>query len=521
MRKQLFKTAEFRADASNTFAKMAGTTLRLTGQEHTIREANARNRAVIRELVKDRVKFADIMDECGDSPEAIWGAVKEAGGEKHSKAVRIIGMGLGDPNAYPGFPPNETVLECIRESMRVENNRSSCRYLPSYGLSPLLTYLQRVNLSDPSSVHKDPAKFSEVKVLMTAGGSEGVHYAMGSLLHRPEHTVVVHDWIYIIHLGTAYYRNATVKNYELRNDGVPDPQSLDELLHECAQNGAMVKCVVATTIGNPIGSATPREIIAEQMKVIKRRSDSSGRPIIAFFDTAYEAFRPDGKPLDPIEIAMDEGIETPVGVLETSSKGYGLCGMRLGCLRLWWPPSYYSELKHDYYQCLGFDVQPKLGHVATLIQRGLLNYFRKIERDAEVLEHDMQYFAEKRQRCSRNLLHIAEQLRGIKGVYLAKYYDHSKELDSIDPNTLASFYIAFGFDGLTNEGARHNQAAWLAQFCFDNGLPLPTCVPGSSFLPDERLSDHPALIRITGLTDADDTEAFLTSVRAAADHLKA
>jgi aspartate/methionine/tyrosine aminotransferase len=519
-RKQLFKTPEYRKDASRTFGRMSRTTLRVTGSEHVLEEANDRNKAFLKHKIGNRERYGEITKKCGDNSEAIWREVMEAGGENDPNVVRIVGMSLGNPNAYPDFPPNPTLMQHIRESMAEENDRSSCSYTASYGLPRLREYLKATNLSDPSSVNKDPGKFKDVKVLVTAGGSQAAHYGMAPALLRPEHTVAVHDWIYIIHLGAAYYRNAKLVNFELRKDGVPDPESLRETLQECGQNGAEVKCVVSTTIGNPIGSATPRDVLVSTMEVIKQQSEQVGRPIIAFFDTAYEAFRPDGHPLDPIEIAIDEGLELPVGVFETASKGHGLCGLRLGCLRMWWPTSYFSRLRDDYFSSMDFMVQPTLGLVPTPIQRGLLNYLMKIEMNAELMKTDIEFLGERRKLANQNLLHIAQQLRSIEGVYLARYYDHSGDRKDIDPNTLGSFYIGFGFHELTKHGAIANQARLFAEFCLENGFPVVNAVPGTSFLPEERWSAHPALIRITGLTDEDDTKAFLTSVQAYADSFR-
>jgi len=521
-RAQLFRTPEYRKNAIDTFGRMASTTLRVTGLEHVFERANARNRAVLKNLIGDRLKYEGIIKKCGDNPEAIWREVKDAGGEKDAQAVRVVGMSLGNPNAYPDFAPNPTLMQCMRESIAEENDRGSCSYTASYGLPELRDYLKGTNLSDPASVNKPPGKFENVKVLVTAGGSQAAHYGMAPAILKPEHTVMVHDWIYIIHLGAAYYRNARLRNFELRKDGVPDPKSLGERLEQCSENGAEVQCVVCTTIGNPIGSASPREVIVETMEVIKKQSEKDKRPIIAFFDTAYEAFRPNGDALDPIEIALDEQIEIPVGVFETSSKGHGLCGMRLGALRMWWPTSYFARIRDDYFSSMDFMVQPTLGLVPTPIQKGLLNYLIKMEMSAELRQRDMEFLTERRKRANTNLVYIAEQLREMqdKGVYVATYYDHGGELDGIDPSTLASFYLGFGFDKLqARGGSAPNQAQWLGEFCLENNLPVINAVPGTSFLPEERWPYHSGLLRVTGLTGKDDTEAFLRSVAAAAEHL--
>ena len=166
-----FKTVEYRRDARQTFGRMSQTTLRVTGLEPVLERANAKNKAVLRNLIGDKVRFDGIVKECGNSTVAIWREVKKATGStkiaEEAGAVPIIAMSLGNPNAYPDFPPNHTLMECMRESWAETNDRISCSYTESYGLPQLLEYLQRVNLSDPSSVNKDPAKFSDVKTIIT------------------------------------------------------------------------------------------------------------------------------------------------------------------------------------------------------------------------------------------------------------------------------------------------------------------------------------------------------------------
>jgi len=520
MGERQFRTAEYRRDASRTFGRMSRTTLRVTGLEPVFGKANAQNEFALRSVLGDLARVETIVRNSGGNPQVMWNEVKKAGAKDHEKAVRMIGMSLGNPNAYPDFPPNPTLMECMRKSMGAANDRASCSYTAtSYGIPQLMEYLKGANLSDPASVRKDSGKFQDVKVLITAGGSQAAHYGLAPAILRPEHAVAVHDWIYIIHLGAAYYRNAELRNFELRSDGVPDPASLQKVLEQNASNGTEIRCVVTTTIGNPIGSATPREVVVEIMDVVRRQSKKEGRPIIAFFDTAYETFRPDGKPLDPIEIAIDEKMEIPVGVFETASKGHGLCGLRLGALRMLWPESFHPETREDYFACLDNIVQPTLGLVPNPIQAGLLEYLMKIETDERALGTDTEYMDGRRESANANLMKIAGALRQIDGIYLARYYDHSGEIAHIDPNTLASFYIGFGFHGLTKFGAKFNQAKWLAEFSLENGLPVINCVPGISFLPQERWPHHPALIRITALTNKDDTDAFLKTVAAAADKL--
>jgi hypothetical protein len=116
---------------------------------------------------------------------------------------------------------------------------------------------------------------------------------------------------------------------------------------------------------------------------------------------------------------------------------------------------------------------------------------------------------------------MAEALSGMKGVYLAKYYDHAGRNGGIEPGTLSSFYLLFGFTKLSERyGSGFNQAVAFGEFALDTpGVPLINCVPGQSFLPEKRWSRHPSLIRVTGLTNEEETTSFLRSVEAYAGHL--
>ena len=151
---QIFRTPQYRKDASSTFGRMKDTTLRVTGLEPVFEQANARNKGVLKNLIKDRVKCEDILKKCGNNPEAIWKEVANAGGAEEQNAVRIVGMSLGNPNVYPGFPPNPILMECMRESWAEKNDIRSCSYTASYGIPQLTEYLKSVNLSDPSSMFR-------------------------------------------------------------------------------------------------------------------------------------------------------------------------------------------------------------------------------------------------------------------------------------------------------------------------------------------------------------------------------
>jgi len=515
-----FQTERFRQHADRTYGRMSQTTLRRTGLEDVLRKATERNLAVLEKEMK-AVEFRELKNRYG--PEGIWKEVQKRGlADKNTK--EIIVMSLGNPSAYTDYPPNKRVIECMAQlaSMDEETVRGSAGYTHSFGYPPLLEKLKRVNFSNPQSVHNDPDKFKDVKVYVTAGGSYAAELAMGPAILAPgEDTAVVHDWTYIIHLGAAYYRDAHIESYECRDDGRPDSDSLREVLSKGYSHGHKVQAVVFTPIGNPVGAAMTRADIIDHLNIISEAGTRKGRPVIAIIDVAYEAFRRDGKPLDPIAIAIEERIKVPVIVLDTSSKGYGTCGWRLGKLAARWPEDYFPEHREDYFTSLDNKMLPTLSVVGLPLQMAYNNFFNMLGTDPAVMEETLGFFSRRRELINTNLVRLAEALREIPGVYLAKYYDHAGKNAGIEPDTLSSFYLLFGFTKLGERyGSGFNQAVDFGNFALDTpDVPIINCVPGQSFLPEKRWAKHPGLIRVTGLTNEEETAGFLKAVEAYAKNL--
>ncbi|MFH0737737.1 MAG: pyridoxal phosphate-dependent aminotransferase [Candidatus Micrarchaeota archaeon] len=518
----IFKNPRYREHAKK-YEMMGHTTLRKTGLEGVLRIANARNLSVIEGRMSAR-EFREFKEE-NTSPEAIWGKVCEMGLQNESGAKRVIGMSLGNPSAYPDFPPHMRPWECL-EQIRQSGEKSlreMAGYTSSFGYPPLLRKLKRFGFSDPESIHNDAERFEDVRVYTTAGGSGASLIAMEiAVLEPKKDKVVVPDWTYIIHLGAAYKHEAGLVSYKCRKDGRPDSDSLRSALHVgTGEEDHQIQAVIFTTIGNPIGAAMSREDIVEHLHIIGDAGAKLGRPILAMIDVAYEAFRGDGIPLDPIKIALEEDIKTPIIVMDTVSKAYGLCGWRMGKLAVYWPGDAFPDAMEDFFLALENDILPTLGGVSNPEQMAFNRFLNELAADPATMEGTKAFFGARRVRVSENLIRMAEALREIPGVYLSKYYDHERGISGIDPDTLSSFYLMFGFDELLYLNASEgNQAKDFAEFALETaGIPVVNCVPSQSFLPLERRSSHHALIRVTGLTDADDTAAFLEAVEAYARHL--
>jgi aspartate/methionine/tyrosine aminotransferase len=513
-----FKTERFMQHAERTYGRMELTTLRRTGLEPVLERATKKNLDALKGVMTAD-EFGSFKEFC--TPESAWNMVRSRG--LASKGKQIVVMSLGDPSKYPDFAPNPDVIQALGKISFDQEAvvRMSAGYTHSFGFIPLLEKLKRANFFNPASVGNDPAKYKDVKVYVTAGGSYAAGLAMGPVILTPNDSVVVHDWTYISHTGAAYERGAHLLSYECREDGRPDTSSLEDALSS-EKTGKDIQAVVFTPIGNPIGAAMTREDIVDHLKAIADASKREGRPILAMIDVAYEAFRRDGMPLDPIAIAIEEGIEAPVAVMDTASKGYGTCGWRIGALKIYWPEGLFPDYRADYFKALENKLLPTLGVVAVPLQMAFNSFFDSLEKDPETMKRTVEFFRRRRELVNANLVALAEAIKGIgDSVYLARYYDHGGHNGGIEPETLSSFYLMLGFTRLAKDyGSGFNQAVAFGEFAMERAdLPLVSCVPGQSFLPEKRWAKHPALIRVTGLTPKEDTEAFLRAVEAYAKHL--
>jgi aspartate/methionine/tyrosine aminotransferase len=431
-------------------------------------------------------------------------------------------MSLGNPSAYSGYPPNQVLYQCLADiATNPDKIRASSSYTTSFGYPPLLQKMKGANFCDPGSVFHDASKFKDVKVYITTGSTQAVEAAMSPTLLSATDTLLVHDWTYIIHLASAYMRSAHVDSYECREDGRPDAESLRRMLIDRQTKDRTVQTLVFTPIGNPVGAAMTGAEIVEHMKLVQEAMEKEGRPILTMVDIAYEPFRRDGKPLDPIEIAIDQGIWAPIAVLDTTSKGYGTCGWRMGKLGIYWPQEVFPDARSDYFTSLENRALPTLGVVGVPMQMAYDMFFERLAKEPKLMESTREYFRARRQLINDNLLYMASELNRIPGVYLSKYYDHGGKNGGIEPDTLSSFYLLFGFSRLSERfGSGFNQVVAFGEYSLETpGVPIINCVPGQSFLPNKRVSEHPALIRVTGLTSREETDVFLEAVRSFAKHL--
>ncbi len=510
-----FKTRLYRENAVRTYGRKGRTTLRRTGLEDVMKAATSRNLTVLEDKGGMGAReFEKFKKEAG--PHEVWAKLVELELDKQPGAKRIINMSLGDPSGYSGYPPNADLWKCMGEICQDEARvRTASRYTGSFGYPPLLRKMQRATFSDPRSILSDPEKFEGVKVYLTTGSSFGSNLAMGPLLLTPVDAMCAPDWTYIIHYASAFGHNAHVESYRCRDDGRPDANKLEEVLSARLRD-RNIRVVVFTPIGNPNGATMSRADIVEHFRKVEKTIVPGEPPTVMMVDSAYEAFRRDGKPQDPIEIAIDEGIKAPVIVLDSASKGYGLCGLRLGKTAVYWPEDVAPEYRHDFFLALENDILPYLGVVSVPVQVAMDMFLERLSTDPALMARTVEFFNRRRQQINDNTLLIASALRDIEGVYVSPYYTHRDRLDHIDPDTISSFYVMGGFTRLsTSYGSELNQVVEFGKWALETeGASIIAGVPSQAFLAEKDISRHPGMMRVTGLTGSEDTAEFLRNVEA-------
>lgn len=421
---------------------------------------------------------------------------------------KIVVMSLGDPGAN-GFPPHRLLTDCLETAV---HDRRSYNYTTSFGLPELRERLKHTSLSDPGSVSREPSAYHGVETYLTVGGSEAAFCAIAPWT-LGDGNIAVHEFIFVIHTAATWANGGFTASYPLTEDARPDLDYLVLLL-----DGAPVRCAVATTIGNPIGSEMSESDIVKMLQIAQTRIQQTGEPLVLVIDPAYEGSKvgvfEKSMPLDPIEIAIRHGIETPMVVTETASKTHAACGLRLGCLRLFWPEHILPEWRADFIKYLETMLLPMLGKVPTLTQVAFCRLLERFEKNPAERSEYIEYLKARSRTMEANLKYVLDSLRSIKGVYLARYYEKMQQL--------SAYYLMFGFEALQRMyGSGHNQTVSFADFSLQTSCPMIRCVPSQSFLTPDTVRNHPAMIRVTAaLTPRADADLFLESVAAYAKHLE-
>ena len=224
--------------------------------------------------------------------------------EAKARGIKIYHLNIGQPD----LPTPEVGLEALRNI-----DRKILEYSPSDGLLSLRRKL--VDYYEQYQIHLTPDD-----IIVTAGGSEAVLFAFLSCLN-PGDEIIVPEPAYANYMAFAISTGAVIRPVlSTIEDGfaLPAVEEFEKLINERTRG------VLTCNPNNPTGYLyTRREM--EQIHDLVKKYD-----LFWFSDGVYREFIYTGTPY--ISACHLEGIEQNVVLIDSVSKRYSECGIRIGAL---------------------------------------------------------------------------------------------------------------------------------------------------------------------------------------------
>ncbi len=224
--------------------------------------------------------------------------------EAKARGVKVYHLNIGQPD----IPTPEVALEAVRNI-----DRKILEYSPSDGLlslrQKLQTYYKRFNID----VDVDD-------IIVTTGGSEAVLFAFMATLD-PGDEIIVPEPAYANYMAFAISAGAKIVTVPSSiEDGfaLPPIEKFEELINE------RTKGILICNPNNPTGYLyTQKEM--NQLRDIVKKYD-----LFLYSDEVYREFCYTGAPY--ISAFHLKGIENQVVLIDSVSKRYNECGIRIGAI---------------------------------------------------------------------------------------------------------------------------------------------------------------------------------------------
>jgi aspartate aminotransferase len=221
-----------------------------------------------------------------------------------AKGINVYHLNIGQPD----LPTPEVALEAMRKI-----DRKVLEYGPSEGLrsfrEKLVSYYRRFNIM----VDVDD-------VIITSGGSEAVNFSFMACLN-PGDEIIIPEPAYANYMAFAISCGAVIKTV---------PSSIDEgfAMPSFDRFEALItprtKAVMICNPNNPTGYLYTQDEMNQLRDLVKKHD------LFLFSDEVYREFCYTGAPY--ISAFHLEGIEQNIVLVDSVSKRYSECGIRIGAL---------------------------------------------------------------------------------------------------------------------------------------------------------------------------------------------
>ena len=224
--------------------------------------------------------------------------------EAKARGVKVYHLNIGQPD----LPTPQKALDALKTV-----DRKVLEYSPSQGFLSLREKLQ-------AYYRKFRIELSVNDIIVTSGGSEAVLFAFLACLN-PGDEIIVPEPAYANYMAFAVSAGAVIKTVTSTIDtgfALPPVEKFEELITE------RTKAILICNPNNPTGYLYTRAEM-NQIRDLVMKYD-----LYLFSDEVYREFIYTGSPY--ISALNLEGIENNVVLVDSVSKRYSECGIRIGAL---------------------------------------------------------------------------------------------------------------------------------------------------------------------------------------------
>ena len=221
-----------------------------------------------------------------------------------AKGIKVYHLNIGQPD----LPTTEVALEAIRNI-----DRKILEYSPSDGFlsyrEKLVKYYAKFNIEVTSD-----------EIIITTGGSEGVLFAFLACLN-PGDEIIVPEPAYANYMAFAISAGAVIRTVPSSIDegfALPPMEKFEALINE------RTKGIMICNPNNPTGYLYTRKEMNQIRDLVKKYD------LYLFSDEVYREFIYTGSPY--ISAFHLQGIEKNVVLIDSVSKRYSECGIRIGAI---------------------------------------------------------------------------------------------------------------------------------------------------------------------------------------------
>jgi len=298
--------------------------------------------------------------------------IKKVNAERNdpNEPYPIIEGRYGDPTFYQGIGSYRGFKRFMQRYEHFKSSSDSNGYRIS-GNPRLKARLIKGWTQAPGYIPVPP----HVGIYITPGVSGALDQIAAALILPPREktgadNIVMPLWTYMTHLALVFKHQGEVKTCGISGEGQIDLESLERKIDE------NTKGILFATVGNPLSTAMEPDIFDNIIRLVSKKMEEFGKPIVIIADVIYEPFRRNqAKRIDPIQRAIKLDLGVPIIETSSFSKMMAIPGHRVGHLRYLWDPHSFPDYREDFTTSLELIYWPTLCPVSNQPQAALGDLF--------------------------------------------------------------------------------------------------------------------------------------------------